>query len=118
MTSTVFTQQALSTGMEKISRPQNSLLNSTIRQRSPTELKPHSTTMFQERALLAQVNDYQKSTTFKQSMYDMRLYSDAIDLKRIQRRHHKNLNKIQSINKQTFRSLASPDSKRDTEPRP
>lgn len=42
----------------------------------------HSTRMYQETSLLHHVNDYQKSTPYKMSMYDKRLFSQAVNEKR------------------------------------
>lgn len=76
--------------------------------------------MYQESALLNQVNSYQRQGLNKLSIYDKSMYQDAINLKRIQKHHATNVNRISDINKETIKQMRSPEAKKHNQasPRP
>jgi len=60
--------------------------------------------MFRENCLIADVNEYQKHTPHKASMYDKYAYRDAVNQERVLRRTERNANKLYNLTSQIKKS--------------
>ena len=77
-TATVFTQSNINSAMQTFYQTPKvapSTINQTVNQID--KFRPSST--FREGVLLSKVNDFQKCTPYKLSMYDKLLYHEAVN---------------------------------------